>query len=186
MRTAARFTMTLIAALIAAVVLLLQAPTLVGAIPLTVLSGSMAPAYRPGDAVIVQPVRGAEEASQLQVGDVITFMPEPEDLTTVTHRIVGVGVTGDGIQTFQTKGDANESPVAFEYPITHAQIVGRVAYSIPLVGWVMNALGPEAKHLGRQLVLAAVISYAIWHTALAGRQAIRSRRSTLMPEEAHS
>ena len=86
---------------------------------LVVTSGSMAPEIQAGDAVVIRQVTSA---SQLRVGQVITFYP-PKSATLVTHRIVGVAYVarvdrdGNGVLDDQgkpltdpyvkTKGDAN-------------------------------------------------------------------------------
>ncbi|MDR2564779.1 MAG: S26 family signal peptidase, partial [Bifidobacteriaceae bacterium] len=58
-------------------------PAMNGGTALTVLSGSMQPTLKPGDVVVVFPVDGFED---IELGDVVTFMPNPDDPTLVTHR----------------------------------------------------------------------------------------------------
>jgi len=105
---------------------LLVAPGLVGAeASLVVKSDSMSPAIQAGDVVVVT---GAD-AMSLSAGTVITYR-EPGG-TVVTHRIVEVVKTDDGIR-YRTKGDANEEPD--RALVTPAQVRGTVWFTIPLLG----------------------------------------------------
>ena len=80
-------------------------PQLVGAeYSYVVLSGSMAPAFGPGDVIVVNEV----DPERIETGDVITFASDGDDQPT-THRVVEVVEAGDGI-AFRTEGDANEDP----------------------------------------------------------------------------
>ncbi len=111
-------------------------PAFVGGHALTVMSGSMAPALRPGSIAVDRPV----DPTILHVGDVITFTSldqvtgAPE---TVTHRVVRITDDVSG-PLFTTKGDAND--VTDEQPVRADQIHGRLWYDVPLVGYVRGAL----------------------------------------------
>lgn len=103
-------------------------PTLAGHQLLTVLSGSMEPAFRPGDLILVKPVPAAE----LAVGDVITFHdPELPELL-ITHRIVSIMTTQQGARLFQTKGDANAA--VDESHVHEMYVVGQQVGRLPFVG----------------------------------------------------
>ena len=65
---------------------------------LFVMSGSMEPVIREGQMIVV---RRVDDARELEVGDIVTYL-KPEDDYTVTHRIIEV--TDEG---FVTKGDYN-------------------------------------------------------------------------------
>ena len=105
-----------------------QAAPLAGGAVLAVRSESMAPALAVGDLVAVQ--RVAPET--IAVGDVITI--KLASGSTVTHRVVAVTPTDQG-PLFQTRGDANGGvdPVA----IRADQVVGRMAFSLPLLGFLL-------------------------------------------------
>lgn len=105
-------------------------PRVLGGAALTVLSGSMEPTYAPGDLVISVPQDSYRE------GDVVTFQPVPGDPTLITHRVVAVHY-GNEI-SFTTRGDANG---ADDEPISSEQIMGKVIYSIPYLGYVSSAAG---------------------------------------------
>jgi len=116
--------------LVAAVVLaVLVVPRVMGAVPLTVLTGSMVPTHRPGDIVIVQPI----PAEELAIGDVVTFQPVSGDPRLTTHRIVNIEKDNDTVATVTTRGDANNVDDA---PILPEQIQGRVIYAVPKVGYL--------------------------------------------------
>jgi hypothetical protein len=79
----------------------------------TVLSGSMAPAYPTDSVLAVEPV----PATDVRAGDVIAYRVDP-DTPMVTHRVIEVR-TGP---VFVTKGDANEDPDA--KPVAAADLRG--------------------------------------------------------------
>jgi signal peptidase len=66
-------------------------------------TGSMRPAIVPGDLVIVRPV----DPASIRVGDVITFQAPLGRHELVTHRVVAVTSSAQGL-TLRTKGDANQ------------------------------------------------------------------------------
>ncbi len=126
---------------------LVVVPKATGARPLTVLSGSMAPTYEPGDVVVVRPA----VKDRLAIGDVITFQANSGDPSLTTHRITGVVLTGEG-REYVTQGDANGA--ADPKPISAEQIRGKVWYSLPLVGYA--ALWAAGGALRTALDLGAV------------------------------
>jgi len=107
-------------------------PRVTGAVPLTVLSGSMRPTLQPGDLVVVRPT----PVEQLSIGDVVTFQPESGVATLVTHRIIDITYDEAGnVLNLETQGDANGSP---DNPLIPEQIMGRVWYSVPMIGHLTN------------------------------------------------
>ncbi|MHB9143909.1 MAG: signal peptidase I [Symbiobacteriia bacterium] len=99
---------------------------------LVVVSNSMWPALKTGDLVAVRPVT----APQLQVGDIITYEDSRDRNVLVTHRIVARDLAA-GTAVFQVKGDNN--PVVDPELVRAAQVVGRVAFHLPLAGYVIHA-----------------------------------------------
>jgi signal peptidase len=95
---------------------------------LTVLTGSMRPTIQPGDVAVVA---GVSDPSTIEVGDIITFMPFPDDPTLVTHRVIGVGTAGDGTPVFTTQGDANN---AQDEPVMGYQVRAKLLYTVPWIG----------------------------------------------------
>lgn len=88
-----------------------------------VLSGSMEPELSMGDLIVVL------EADSFEAGDVIVFQ---SGRTAVVHRIISI----EG-EELVTKGDANN---ASDDPIKLSQVKGKVAFSIPLVGYLVNII----------------------------------------------
>ncbi|HUL61653.1 MAG TPA: signal peptidase I [Methanocella sp.] len=108
--------------LIAALAIALFLAPYVGIRVDTVLSGSMTPAFRAGDLVII----GTVAPENVQVGDVIAFTT---DKGLVCHRVDAIL---EGPLRFRTKGDANDGP-DFE-PVTASQLEGKVLFSLPALG----------------------------------------------------
>lgn len=89
-----------------------------------IVSESMEPTLEKNDVVIVQKC----EISQLQKGDIITFL---QDERTVSHRIIGITQENGNIK-FQTKGDNNEIPDPDL--IESGQVFGKVLFRIKKIG----------------------------------------------------
>ena len=124
--------------------LVIVVPLLAGAIPLTVLTGSMEPKLPPGTLVVVKP----KPAEEIGVGEVITYQLRSGDPTVVTHRVVSVAYGSDGAPRFTTQGDANDAVDAA--PVEPVQVKGAVWYAVPWIGRVGNAVD------GRQRETAAL------------------------------
>ena len=121
--------------LIAALMVL---PALFGLQRYVIVSGSMHPDIPTGSVVYDEVVPVAD----LVVGDVITFVPPPEFGVDepVTHRIIEITTapadsSAAGQLMFRTKGDANESPDAWEMVLDDDE-QARVKYVLPYVGYV--------------------------------------------------
>ena len=112
---------------------------------LTLLSGSMRPAYSVGSVVIDVP----ERPSELRVGQVITYEIPVADHRVVSHRVVKV-LSGGTHPTFQTKGDANPVPDPWTAQVT-GPTVWRVRAVVPGLGWLI--LGLREPLVRRMLVL---------------------------------
>ena len=102
---------------------------LIGFQVFAVLSGSMEPTYHVGSLIYVKDV----DYTQLEAGDVITFMLDED--TVATHRIVEVvpDETDSSVLRFRTKGDANE---AVDGSLVHYKnVVGTPVFTIPKLGY---------------------------------------------------
>lgn len=124
------------------VVLKKEVPQLFGYAQLVVLSGSMDPALKVGDLVIIH------EEKEYQKQDIITFRTE---IAPTTHRIIETKDTG-----FITKGDANN--VEDEGIVTRNQIYGRVIMSIPKVGEMMVFM----KQPLSMLIMIFILCILLW------------------------
>lgn len=163
----------LLAALALAIVVV---PRVMGWVPLTILTGSMEPTIPTGSQVVVEPVEGDEDAQSLQIGDVVTFMPYPDDQTLVTHRIVSRSVGTDGSVSFTTQGDANGAADPWE--LTATQLRGVVRYHVPYAGYVATLLDGNQKSTGIVAVAVALFGYAALQLVTAARDARRPKQRT--------
>jgi len=94
-----------------------------------VLSGSMEPAISVGSVVVLKPT------DEYNIDDVVTFGRDTNTSIPTTHRIVDMRIEGEN-RYFKTKGDANDDPDARE--ITKESIQGKVLFSIPLLGYLID------------------------------------------------
>lgn len=116
---------TLMIAVLAVVAAALFVPRMLGYETMSVVSGSMEPGIPVGSIVYTNT---KTDTADLQKGDIITY--KIGEGTRVTHRIDSIEETGK----FITKGDANNTVDA--EPVDAAQIVGKVALSIPYLGYL--------------------------------------------------
>jgi signal peptidase I len=129
-------------------------PRAIGAVPLTVLTGSMRPVIQPGDLIVSR----ATNPNNLRIGQIVTFQPVSGDPTLITHRIVNTTRNLDGeLISLVTRGDANGSDDA---PLVPEQVMGRMLYRIPRIGHLTNNTG-GALQIG-MLVGAGLIAYALF------------------------
>lgn len=94
----------------------------------SITSGSMWPALKKGDLILIKGVFGKED---IKIGDIIVFKNQ-KGLT--IHRVVEIKE-----DTVLTKGDANnvaDSPVTYEEIIGKALSLNNKAFRIPLLGMV--------------------------------------------------
>lgn len=121
---------------------------LIGFTPYAILTGSMTPTYQVGDLIYTKKA----DFSNIQSGDVITFVAD-KNLTLVTHRVVAVD---ESSRTFQTQGDANDTPDA--KPVMYENVVGTVHFSLPKLGYLSNFV---ASRSGKFICAAAVAALII-------------------------
>jgi signal peptidase len=126
----ARTATSLVAGLVVALVAGYAALLVVGYKPVAVYSGSMAPKLGVGSLAVDRPI----DASDVRVGDVITF-PDPYlKGRLVTHRVVQIVQTKKG-PAYRTKGDANVSRDPWTIRLDGR--VGRVAFDVPFAGYAL-------------------------------------------------
>jgi signal peptidase I len=137
------FNLLLVAVALAGVAWL--APSLFGYDRYVITGGSMSGTFEKGSIVFEREV----PVQDLQVGDVITYLPPRDSGTTslVTHRIVDLRTETDGTTTLQTKGDANQAADPWRFRLEQpTQPV--VEYDVPLAGHVFIALAdPQVRQL---------------------------------------
>lgn len=103
-----------------------------------VLTDSMKPEFSGGDLIIFS------EKDSYKEKDVVVFK---DGRSSTVHRIIEI----DG-ETVITKGDNNNTPDA---PIEKSQIIGAVDFSVPYVGFAVNAIKTP-------LGTVCIIILAIW------------------------
>src|SRR5919201_6735122 len=99
--------------------------------PVTVLSGSMRPAFSPGDMVVLTP----EPERNVRVGQVISYRIPIGDHHVQTHRVIAI-VHGGAHPNVRTKGDANTAPDPWVAKL-HGSTAWRVSAVLPKLGWVV-------------------------------------------------
>ena len=126
---------TILVVLVVLCAVFLMGSRLIGYQVFTVLSGSMEPAYYPGDLLYVKEVPIAD----IKVGDPLTFVLN-EDLVVATHRVIEIKtITDDEGQRatyFLTKGDNNET--ADNEPVHEKNVIGVPQFHIPKLGYVSD------------------------------------------------
>jgi len=130
LRTTARVTTALLAGAVVTFVVAYAALLAIGYKPVAVYSGSMRPTLGVGSLAVDRVV----PASSVRVGDVITFNDPYTKGRLVTHRVAQIIPTKQGL-AYRTKGDAN--PARDPWAIRLNNQVGRVAFDVPLAGYVL-------------------------------------------------
>lgn len=153
-------------------VLVVIIPALIGAQRYTILGSSMEPAIPLGSLVVVKPT----EIEDVSPGAVITFQLESGESAVATHRVVGVGVQGDGAALLVTQGDANDS--ADLEPVRAEQLRGEVLYSLPVIGWMNVVVTDQVRSWLAPIASGALLVYAAWMFVGAWRE-----RRALVPAD---
>lgn len=158
---------------------------------LVVTSGSMAPTFNAGDAVVITKI----SPSELRPGQVVTFWPIAKDARLTTHRIINLLERPDLVhgettvllgpdgkpqmsQYIQTQGDANSGP---DYDLTPVSNV-RGAVTGVKRGWGYP-LGYAHSPLGRLLIFAPPLVLLLLAELLSWRGQRRARPAGPQPRE---
>ncbi|MCA5892129.1 signal peptidase I [Isoptericola sp. NEAU-Y5] len=159
------FTYGLLSLVLLLAALVIVVPQVVGGVPLTILTGSMEPNLPIGSLAVVRPV----EPADVRIGDVVTYLPNPDDPTAVTHRVTGIDVHQDGTRTFTLQGDANTAP---DDPVAEHQVRGTVWYAVPGLGYVNTAVNGEHRTVVVYVVAGAFLLWAatLWWRAWRARR----------------
>jgi signal peptidase len=96
-----------------------------------IIGGSMEPAIPLGALVVTTPI----EPSAIGVGDIITL--RGDNGAVVTHRVIRVSDGSDG-RSFETRGDANDSPDGGLVP--SRAVLGVVSHYVPYAGYARGFL----------------------------------------------
>lgn len=108
-----------------------QTPDFFGYKSFVIMSGSMEPTIKKGDAILVKEVPEEE----IRINDIISFTIQNK--TNVTHRVIGIAEE-NGKRKYTTKGDNNNTED--KERITYEQIDGKYQFKISQFGIVINLL----------------------------------------------
>lgn len=97
----------------------------------TVVGDSMLPNLHNGDLAF------AYNTDDLNIGDIVTYQKAGEKFT-IVHRIDDIEYDGDLITGYIIKGDNNPGPDPLV--VKREQILGKVAFAVPLLGYPRLAL----------------------------------------------
>ncbi|MEL5992003.1 signal peptidase I [Microbacterium phosphatis] len=150
-------------------VLTVIVPKAVGGVPLTVLSPSMEPSLPVGTLLVVRPV----EPEDIRIGDIVTYLPYPNDPTLVTHRVTEIAHHQDGSRVFTLQGDNN---AVADSPVHDYQVRAVVMYSVPLLGYVSQWVNVDQQTWVVLVTAGALFVYAGFTVVSAARDRRRRRQ----------
>ena len=102
---------------------------LLGFTPTIIASGSMQPTLNTGDIAIIISI----PTQTIKIGDIIQYQTADAP---VIHRVIDT-YTEANSRWFITQGDANDAP---DNPVNERNVMGKVVFTIPQLGWVSIAL----------------------------------------------
>jgi signal peptidase len=146
----------MLAAVVVTAGITLFAPAL-GGRALAIAGGSMEPAIPRGSLVLAVP------GASYGVGDVVAV--QAGGATPYTHRVIRVAER-DGRPYFETKGDASAAPDSQLVPLD--ALIGRVVFTLPLLGYLVFLVANGAGLLGLLAVGAAILALSSAIEAWAG------------------
>lgn len=133
-----------------AVLLSATLPLAFGDRSMVVRSGSMTPAIRTGDVVVVHPIAPTEA----KVGDIVTFQDPGSSGRLLVHRVRAMEQRADQV-SFTTQGDANSTREHWKVPVDGT--VGTVLYRVPKLGFAVNQISSPAGRIGLMIVPAMLL-----------------------------
>jgi len=118
-----------------------------------VASGSMIPVLQVYDVLIVQ---GHEPFEDIEVGDIIVFNRPSDHNRVIVHRVASI--IDDDPKTIRTQGDANPGSIpGTDFPITEEEYIGKVAYTLPQVGYITQLLKPPINYVIIAIIVGVMI-----------------------------
>lgn len=122
----------------------LSIPKIFGFSIYSVLSDSMEPSISTGTIIYVK--KG--DVQTLKPGDIISFYGQEQMI--ITHRIVSIEN-----QLITTKGDNNKDVDLTKVSMTN--VIGKVMFSIPILGYVQQTFGNISGVVGLLIVLLSIM-----------------------------
>jgi signal peptidase len=124
----------------------------------TMLTGSMSPLIKPGDVVVSVP----KPASELAVGDIISYHIPVEDHRVETHRVISLTHDATGRLAVVTKGDANNGKDPWVATLD-GDTVWQTKAVVPHVGsWIRTLRAPLVQGGVFWGALGAFVLIALW------------------------
>ncbi len=120
----------------------------------TIVSPSMDPVIKVYDVVVNKKVTNPD---QIQVGDIITYVSTnaSSEGMTITHRVIEINKTSEGIYEYRTQGDNNSEPdLAY---VTFDNVLGKEIMIIPKLGRIQFLIANKKGWLF--LLLVPVLVY---------------------------
>lgn len=115
----------------------------------------MQPGMPPGTLAVVRPI----DPDDIGVGDIVTYQIRVDQPGVISHRVQSIAIGADGRRTFVFKGDNNSS--ADPERVVPAQIMGRVWYSLPGLGFVNTSVAGNARPWLVPTLGTGLIAYAL-------------------------
>ena len=134
-----------------------------------VASGSMIPVLEVNDVIIVQgdcfDLWGILDCNSfswytpfkdIKIEDIIVFNRPSDHNRVIVHRVASI-IDGDP-KTIRTQGDANPGSIpGTDFPITEEEYIGKVAYTLPQVGYITQLLKPPINYVIIAIVVGVMI-----------------------------
>jgi signal peptidase len=118
-----------------------------------VASGSMIPVLQVYDVLVVD---GHEPFEDIEVEDIIVFNRPSDHNRVIVHRVVSI--IDDDPKTIRTQGDANPGSIpGTDFPITEEEYIGKVAHTLPQVGYITQLLKPPINYVIIAIVVGVMI-----------------------------
>lgn len=184
------FSYGLLGIALAAASIVVVIPKIAGAVPVTILSDSMAPYMPVGSLAIVQPnsplsrdeitaltpdeIRAVSSYKNLQLGAIVVYQPDRNNPTIIIHRLVKMSAHRGGVMEYTTKGDNNRVPD--RDTVADYQIRGTVWYHLPPpIGTFNTWLNHDKTNRTVAIIGIAVVGY-LWALFLFARVIWRYRK----------
>jgi signal peptidase I len=155
------------ASFVLAILLAAALPHLLGATSMVVRSGSMSPAIRTGDVVVVQPIAPTEA----EIGDIVTFRDPDGSDRLLVHRVRAISRSGGDVKVI-TQGDANATQE--NWKVAADGTIGTVAYRVPLLGFATGWINSVPGRIGLLIVPGLLLAFSflarIWRPRLDSRE----------------
>ncbi len=135
-----------------------------------IVSPSMVPTINVQDGIII--VRSSPD--DLKQGDIISYLATDSYYAgkIITHRIIGIEESEDGVLFYRTKGDNNN--VADAVLVNESNVYGKVLFKIPMLGYIRQFL---STYFGWILCIALPFLYLILTEITRVRKLIKNKKT---------